>query len=159
MSGIFLSMCDVEVFLTFASPNMVLLWQLFLPILFLCLNTVTVTAGTFEPWWEREVWRLGIWFNPPFLWKCLYQVRVIAVFTVFRLLIDFVCLYSCEFWLSLCEIVRSSVILLLPLFTWTQLEKFEDIKVVIRRRRTDPAMAKRKGTKGQTTIYKTYTYT
>ena len=30
---------------------------------------------------------------------------------------DFVCLYNYEFWLSLCKIVRSSVILLLPLFT------------------------------------------
>ena len=40
------------------------------------------------------------------------------VFTVFRLLTDFVCLYTYEFWLSLCKIVRSSVILLLPLF-WT----------------------------------------
>jgi hypothetical protein len=29
--------------------------------------------------------------------KCLYQVRVIAVFTVFRLLTDFVCLYTYEF--------------------------------------------------------------
>ena len=38
-----------------------------LPILFLYLNTVTVTAGTFEPYWEREVWRLKIWFKPPFL--------------------------------------------------------------------------------------------
>ena len=37
-------------------------------------------------------------------------------FTVFRLLADFVCLYTYEFWLSLCKIVRSSVILLLPLF-------------------------------------------
>jgi hypothetical protein len=37
-------------------------------------------------------------------------------FTVFRLLTDFVCLYNYEFWLSLCKIVRSSVILLLPLF-------------------------------------------
>ena len=37
-------------------------------------------------------------------------------FTVFRLLTDFVCLYNYEFWLSLCRIVRSSVILLLPLF-------------------------------------------
>ena len=46
----------------------------------------------------------------------LYQVRVITVFTVFRLLTDFVCLYNYEFWLSLCKIVRSSVILLLPLF-------------------------------------------
>ena len=38
------------------------------------------------------------------------------IFTVFRLLTDFVCLYNYEFWLSLCKIVRSSVILLLPLF-------------------------------------------
>jgi hypothetical protein len=28
-SGFFLSMCDVKIFLTFTSPNMVLLWQLF----------------------------------------------------------------------------------------------------------------------------------
>jgi hypothetical protein len=41
------------------------------------------------------------------------------VFTVFRLLTDFVCLYNYEFLLSLCKIVRSSVILLLPLFTIT----------------------------------------
>ena len=40
---------------------------------------------------------------------------VITVFTVFRLLTDFVCLYNYEFWLSLYKIVRSSVILLLPL--------------------------------------------
>jgi hypothetical protein len=45
------------------------------------------------------------------------QVRVITVFTVFRLLTDFVCLYNYEFWLSLCKIVRSSVILLLPLLS------------------------------------------
>jgi hypothetical protein len=38
-----------------------------LPILFLYLDTVAVTAGAFEPWWEREVWRLRVWFNPPFL--------------------------------------------------------------------------------------------
>jgi hypothetical protein len=40
-------------------------------------------------------------------------------FTVFRLLTDFVCLYNYEFLLSLCKIVWSSVILLLPLFTIT----------------------------------------
>jgi hypothetical protein len=34
---------------------------------------------------------------------------------VFRLLTDCVCLYTYEFWLSLWKIVRSSVILLLPL--------------------------------------------
>ena len=41
---------------------------------------------------------------------------MISGFTVFRLLTDFVCLYNYEFGLSLCKIVRSSVILLLPLF-------------------------------------------
>ena len=30
---------------------------------------------------------------------------------------DFVCLYTYEFWLSLCKIVRSSIILLLPFLT------------------------------------------
>jgi hypothetical protein len=29
VKGIFLSMCDVKIFLTFTSPNVVLLWQLF----------------------------------------------------------------------------------------------------------------------------------
>jgi hypothetical protein len=41
------------------------------------------------------------------------------VFTIFRLLTDFVCLYNYEFWLSLCKIFRSSVILLLTLLTLT----------------------------------------
>jgi hypothetical protein len=36
-------------------------------------------------------------------------------FPVFRLLTDFVCLLTYEFWLSLWKIVRCSVILLLPL--------------------------------------------
>ena len=45
-----LVMCDVRVFLTFTSLNWVLLWQLF--YLFcssIGINTVIVTAGTFEP--------------------------------------------------------------------------------------------------------------
>ena len=50
-------------------------------------------------------------------WKCLYQVRVIAVFPVFRLLTDFVCLFTYEFCLSLWKIVRCSGNLLLHLFT------------------------------------------
>jgi hypothetical protein len=57
------------------------------------------------------------------------------VFTVFRLLTDFVCLYNCEFLLSLCKIARSSVILLLPLLTI-----YHDIKckfgIIIRFRST-----------------------
>ena len=54
-------------------------------------------------------------------WECTYtkinwfSLVTIYVFTVFRLLTDFVCLYNYEFWLSLCKIVRSSEILLLPL--------------------------------------------
>jgi hypothetical protein len=46
----------------------------------------------------------------------LYVSRFITVFTVLWLLTDFICLYNYEFWLSLCKIVRSSVVLLLPLF-------------------------------------------
>jgi hypothetical protein len=38
-------------------------------------------------------------------------------FSVFRLLTDFVCLYTCEFWLSLWKIVRSSVICYYPYST------------------------------------------
>jgi hypothetical protein len=37
-------------------------------------------------------------------------------FHSFPVLTDFVCLYTYEFWFPLCKIVRSSVILLLPLF-------------------------------------------
>jgi hypothetical protein len=109
--------CCWKMFLTFTSLSLVLLWQLF--YLFcssIVINTVIVTAGNFEPYWKGEVWCFEIWFNPQFLYKCLYQVRVITVFTVFRLLTDFVCLYTYEFWLSFCKIARSSVILLLPLF-------------------------------------------
>jgi hypothetical protein len=76
--------------------------------------TETTTTSDYS---YGEQWRFKIWFNPPFFLKCLYQVRVITVFTVFRLLTDFVCLYTYEFWLSLCKIARSSVILLLPLST------------------------------------------
>jgi hypothetical protein len=50
VKNIFLSMCDVKVSLTFTSLNLVLLRHLF----YLCcssivINTVIVTAGTFEP--------------------------------------------------------------------------------------------------------------
>ena len=50
-----------------------------------------VTAGTFE---RNESGRFGaLKFNPPFLLECLYQVRVITVFPVFRLLTDFFSVY------------------------------------------------------------------
>ena len=54
-----------------------------------------------------------------FLWKCLYQFRAIAVFPVFRLLTDFVCLLTYELCLSLWKIARCSVIVLLTLFTFS----------------------------------------
>ena len=50
MSKIFvLSMCDVKVFLTFTYTEYGTVLTTILPILFLYLNTVIVTAGDFEP--------------------------------------------------------------------------------------------------------------
>jgi hypothetical protein len=47
--NIFLSMCDVKLFLTFASLGLVLLWQLFYPFFSsIVIHSVIVTAGTFE---------------------------------------------------------------------------------------------------------------
>ena len=46
------------------------------------------------------------------------------------LLTDFVCLYNYEFGLSLCKIVRSSVILLLPLFESSNFCKFSLYDIV-----------------------------
>jgi hypothetical protein len=47
---IFLSMCDVKLFLTFASLGLVLIWQLvYLFCSSIVINTVIVSAGTFEP--------------------------------------------------------------------------------------------------------------
>jgi hypothetical protein len=65
--------------------------------------------------------------------------RAYTVFTVFRLLTDFVCLYNYEFWLSLCKIVRSSVILLLPLYShwprhffyWNNCNKSEEWAIML----------------------------
>ena len=42
-------MCDVKVFLTFTFTENGIVLTTILPILFLYLNTVTVTAGYFEP--------------------------------------------------------------------------------------------------------------
>jgi hypothetical protein len=59
------------------------------------------------------------WFHIYIKERQLYNSSrgTFTVFTVFRLLTDFVSLYTYEFWLSLCKIARSSVILLLPLFS------------------------------------------
>ena len=50
VKNIILSMCDVNVSLTFTSLSLVLLWQLFYPLCSsIVINTVIVTAGNFEP--------------------------------------------------------------------------------------------------------------
>jgi hypothetical protein len=50
VKNICLSMCDVKLFLTFTSLNLVLLCQLvYLFCSSIVINTVIVTAGTFEP--------------------------------------------------------------------------------------------------------------
>ena len=50
VKNIFLSMCDVKVFLTFTFTEYDTVLTTILPILFLYLNTVIVTAGDFEPY-------------------------------------------------------------------------------------------------------------
>ena len=47
VKNIFLSMCDVNMFLTFAFTENGTVLTTILPILFLYLNTVIVTAGAF----------------------------------------------------------------------------------------------------------------
>jgi hypothetical protein len=49
VKNIFLSICDVKVFLTFTFTKYGTVLTTILPILFLYLNTVIVTAGAFEP--------------------------------------------------------------------------------------------------------------
>jgi hypothetical protein len=49
VKNICLSMCDVKVFLTFTFTEYGTALTTILPILFLYLNTVIVTAGDFEP--------------------------------------------------------------------------------------------------------------
>ena len=49
VNKIILSMCDVKVFLTFTFTEYGTVLTAVLPILFLYLNTVIVTAGVFQP--------------------------------------------------------------------------------------------------------------
>ena len=49
VKNIFLSMCDVKVFLTFTFTEYGTVFTTIFPILFLYLNTVIVTVGDFEP--------------------------------------------------------------------------------------------------------------
>ena len=49
VKNIFLSICDMKVFLTFTFTEYGTVLTTILPILFMYLNTVIVTAGAFEP--------------------------------------------------------------------------------------------------------------
>jgi hypothetical protein len=49
VKNMFLSICDGKVFLTFTFTEYVTVLTTILPILFLYLNNVIVTAGAFEP--------------------------------------------------------------------------------------------------------------
>jgi hypothetical protein len=49
VKNIFLTMCDVKVFLTFTFTEYGTVLTTILPILFLYLNSVIGTAGDFEP--------------------------------------------------------------------------------------------------------------
>jgi hypothetical protein len=55
--------------------------------------------------------------NFPFIYSNMHMEYCHYGFQSFPVVDWFVCLYNYEFWLSLCKIVRSSVILLLPLLT------------------------------------------
>ena len=56
---------------------------------------------------------------------CLINMCVVLVWYWREKETDFVCLYTYEFWLSLCMIARSSVILLLPLSSsWVWSDSF-----------------------------------
>ena len=80
------------------------------PFNVLVLNNTNLIADNFYIWFFSK-----------------YQFNQLHVFTVFRLLTDFVCLYNYEFWLFLCKIVRSSVILLLLLLKYFYLLNFTTI--------------------------------
>jgi hypothetical protein len=137
-------MCDVRVFLTFtfvvkilqrtrgywwiwftidvppSSLNIVLPWLLVYLFYFsIVINAVIVTAGTFEPYWKREVWRRKMWYNPPFLWNCLYQVGSLrfSQFSGCWLICLFIYLLVLTFPLEDCSEFGNFVITLINLIT------------------------------------------
>jgi hypothetical protein len=114
VKNIFLSMCDVKVSLTFTSLNLVLLWQLF----YLFCSSIVIKTFLLTS--------LSLYIFT--IWKCIVYYRLcrdgiyfdkilVSEYKLFMISnkANFVCLYNYGFWLSLCKIVRSSVIFLLPL--------------------------------------------
>jgi hypothetical protein len=93
VNNIFLSMCDVKVFLTFTFNEYGTVLTTILPILFLYLNTVIVNRNESGKFGALKSDSTHHFFRN----ACTKSGRVITVFTVFRLLTDFVCLYNYEF--------------------------------------------------------------
>jgi hypothetical protein len=88
----FLSMCDVKVSDIYFTEYGTALTTV-LPILCLYLNTVIVNRNESGMFGALQSDSTHHFFRNAYR----YQVRVITVFTVFRLLTDFVCLYTYEF--------------------------------------------------------------
>ena len=93
VNNIFLSMCDVKVFLTFTFNEYGTVLTTILPILFLYLNTVILNRNESGKFGALKSDSTHHFFRN----ACTKSGRVITVFTVFRLLTDFVCLYNYEF--------------------------------------------------------------
>ena len=105
----------IKVFLTFTSLNMVLLWQLFylfVPVFKYCYSDsrslwTVMRAGGLALW---NLIQPTISLEMPLPSQGHYGFHSFPVIDWFY-----------EFWLSLCKIVRSSVILLLPLYSYNRL--------------------------------------
>ena len=107
-------MCDVILFLTFASLGLVLLWQ---PFYLFCSSIVINTVKWQpEPLSHNESGRFGALKSDSthhfFRNACTKSGSLrFSQFSGCWLILS---VYILEFWLSLCKIVRSSVILLYP---------------------------------------------
>jgi hypothetical protein len=78
--------------------------------------SISISVGVYYFFGIFKLCFILIYYVYP-MWPVSLDCPFLNTTSVFRLLTDFVCLYTYEFWLSLCKIVRSSVILLLPLFS------------------------------------------
>ena len=119
MSRFFLSMCDVEIYFWHLRRRMWCCFDncftCFVPVFKCCCSDsrnlwTVMRAGGLAPW---------DLIQPTISLEMPVPSRGHCGFHSFPAVDWFVCLYNYEFWLSLCKIVRSSVILLLPLFTIT----------------------------------------
>jgi len=79
------------------------------PLIFVSIKIFVNSVILFTPFYQHKTKVYCMWIDS-------HNEYCIAVFPVFRLFTDFVCLLIYEFCLSLWKIARCLVILLLPLF-------------------------------------------